>query len=250
MKMWNKTYSRATWLTSLGALYGSRALAQTMLTGLTGDQMQHLGAIMWQKWQIERGIAETPQSLRLERYLQRICDELAEHVPHKMPFHVHVDSDPAFKSAIALPGGQVVVGIGIVALVDSEDALAIVIGHEMAHIENGDIDADLVQIERLQHLSSARLTGISVDTIMREHSNAQELAADRNGLSFSVASGYSPYAAIRLLELFQYMARGKTIRPGALTLDQRLSQIRELIASNKWGHLKDRIHPLILPEPT
>ncbi len=211
--------------------------------------MQHLGAVMWQKWQTERGIGQTPQILRVERYLQSICDKLASHLPHAMQFHAHLDCDPAFKSAVAMPGGQVVVGVGILALVDSEDALAMVISHEMAHIEDGDIDEDLAQIEATQHIAPSRLAGLSVDTIMKDHTNEQELAADRNGLIFTVAAGYSPFAAIRLLELFQYMARGKTSRPGALTLDRRIAQLRDLIASNHWDHLKDLIRPLNLPEP-
>jgi predicted Zn-dependent protease len=250
MTGWHKTYTRATWLTLVATLVGSRAYAQISSTGLTIDQQQRLGSIMWQKWKVERGIAESPQSSRVEQYLQSVCDKLAPHVPHKMPFHAHLDADPAFKSAIALPGGQVVVGSGILALVDSEDALAVVIGHEMGHIENGDIDDDLARIERTQHVVPTHLADLSVDAVTPDHTNAQELAADRSGLIFAAAAGYSPYAGVRLLELFQYIARAKTPRPGALTLAQRIAQMRQIIASNDWASLKDRVHPLALPEPS
>jgi predicted Zn-dependent protease len=250
MTWWHKTYTRSTWLALAGTFVGSQAYAQISPTGLSPDQEQHLGAVMWQKWKDERGIAESPQSLRLERYLQSVCDKLAPHVPQKMPFHTHLDADPAFKSAIALPGGQVVVGTGILALVDSEDALAVVIGHEMGHIENGDIDKDLATVERTQHIAPTHLADLSVDAVTPDHTNAQELAADRSGLYFAAAAGYSPYAGVRLLELFQYIARGKTPRPGALTLEQRIAQMRQIIASNDWGYLKDRVHPLALPEPS
>jgi predicted Zn-dependent protease len=232
------------------SLAGSQALAGGVSTGLNGDQQQRLGSVMLQKWKVERGIAETPQSARVERYLQTICETLAPHVPTKMAFHAHLDGDPAFKSAIALPGGQVVVGVGILALVDSADALAVVIGHEMAHIENGDIDADLAKIERMKHLLPTHLADLPVDTIAVDHSDEQELAADRNGLNYAVAAGYSPFAAIRLLELFQFMARGKAPRPGALTIERRIAQMRELVARNGWEHLKDRVHALVLPEPS
>lgn len=248
--MWRDTYSRASWLGLICSIAGSRALAGGAPDGLNGDQLQRLGSVMWEKWKAERGIAETPQSARVERYLQTICETLAPHVPAKMAFHAHLDADPAFKSAIALPGGHVVIGIGILALVDSADALAVVIGHEMAHIENGDIDADLAKIERTMHVLPSRLADLPVDTIAVDHSNDQELAADRNGLTYAVAAGYSPYAAIRLLELFQYMARGKAPRRGALTLERRIAQMRDLVARNGWDRLKDRIHPLALPEPS
>ncbi|HEY7980522.1 MAG TPA: M48 family metallopeptidase [Candidatus Eremiobacteraceae bacterium] len=237
-------------LSSLGAFVGSRALAQITPTGLTIDQEQHLGSIMWEKWKAERGIDETPQSVRVERYLQSVCERLAPHVPHKMKFHAHLDADPAFKSAIALPGGHLVVGVGILALVDSEDALAVVIGHEMAHIDNGDIDADLARIEKTQHVAPLRLADLPVDALTPDHTNAQELAADRGGLTFAAAAGYSPYAGVRLLELFQYIARGKSPRPGTLTLEQRIARMRRLLASNDWQSLKNRIRPLTLPEPS
>jgi predicted Zn-dependent protease len=248
--MWHNSYSRASWLGLVCSLAGTQALAGGIPAGLNGDQLQRLGSVMWEKWKIERGIAETPQSARVERYLQTICESLAPHVPAKMAFHAHLDADPAFKSAIALPGGQVVVGIGILALVDSADALAVVIGHEMAHIENGDIDADLAKIERTQHVLPGHLADLPVDTIAVDHSNDQELAADRKGLAYAVAAGYSPFAAIRLLELFQYMAGAKAPRPGALTLERRIAQMRDLVAHNGWEHLKDRVHPLALPEPS
>jgi predicted Zn-dependent protease len=250
MALWHTTYTRATLLASLGALLGSRALAQMSSAGLTPDQEEHLGSVMWEKWKAERGIAETPQSVRVERYLQGICERLAPHVPHTMKFHAHVDADPAFKSAIALPGGHIVVGVGILALVDSEDALAVVIGHEMAHIENGDIDADLARLERTQHRAPLHLVDLPVDTVTPDHTNAQELAADRGGLTFAAAAGYSPYAGVRLLELFQYIARGKSPRPGAITLEQRIAQMRQSLASNDWLSLKNRVHPLVLPEPS
>jgi predicted Zn-dependent protease len=248
MNSWPNTYTRATWLALAGGLVGSRAFGQTSSTGLTTDQDQHLGSTMWRKWEAERGIVETPQSSRIERYLQSVCDKLVPHVPRKLTLHAHLDADPAFKSAIALPGGVVVVGIGILALVDSEDALAVVLGHEIGHIENGDIDQDLVRIERMQHVAPLHLADLPVDTVTPDHTNAQELAADRSGLIFAAAAGYSPYAGVKLLELFQYLAGGKTPRPGALTLARRLAEMRKLIASNEWEHLKDRVHPLALPE--
>jgi len=75
-------------------------------------------------------------------------------------------------------------------------------------------------------------------------------AADAKGLAYAVAAGYSPYAAVRLLELFQFMVRGKAPRSGALTLERRIAQMRALIARNGWEDLKDRAHPLALPEPS
>ena len=80
----HNSYSRATLLASLGAVLGSKALAQAMPTGMTETHSQRLGSVMWEKWMSERGIAATPQSVRVERYLQRVCDKLAPHVPQRL----------------------------------------------------------------------------------------------------------------------------------------------------------------------
>jgi predicted Zn-dependent protease len=59
---------------------------------------------------------------------------LAAHSPaHDVPFVFHVADDPE-PNAFALPGGYVYVTRGILAILNSEDELAGVMGHEIAHV--------------------------------------------------------------------------------------------------------------------
>src|ERR1039457_7402169 len=81
----------------------------------------------------EEGMAATPQTTKIDEYLQRVVDRVAAHAQRKLPYRFHFDPSPGFKSAVGLPGGQVFVGAGILAYIDTEDQLAAVLGHEVAH---------------------------------------------------------------------------------------------------------------------
>jgi len=52
----------------------------------------------------------------------------------KLPYRFHFDANPAFHNAVGLPGGQVYVGAGILAYMDAEDQLAVVLGHKIEHV--------------------------------------------------------------------------------------------------------------------
>src|SRR4051794_34598862 len=62
-----------------------------------------------------QGMASAPgqQQKDIEAYLQQVGEKLAAHAHRKMLWKFHLDPDPRFKSAVALPGGQIFVGGGI-----------------------------------------------------------------------------------------------------------------------------------------
>lgn len=104
-------------------------------------------------------------------------------------------------NAFALPGGHVAIGRDLLRLMESEDELAAVIGHEMAHVDLRHC------IERLQYELTARKAGLDVVYIVTSipivlfhagYSKNQEIDADRIGLQYAVAEGYSPWGAINL----------------------------------------------------
>lgn len=71
--------------------------------------------------------------------LQEIADKLAphEHLPKGMTVHVHL-IDGKQPNAFATLGGQIFVTQGLLGKVSSENALAMVLGHEIAHIKHRD----------------------------------------------------------------------------------------------------------------
>lgn len=113
-------------------------------------------------------------------------------------------------NAFALPGGYVYVTRGILALANDAGELAAVLAHEMAHVtlrhararSNRTRTSEIVDrvitgvlggnIETDQTAARSRLS-------LAAFSQAQELAADKEGVVIAGQAGYDPHAAARFL---------------------------------------------------
>ncbi|MDR2173146.1 MAG: M48 family metallopeptidase [Burkholderiales bacterium] len=80
---------------------------------------------------------DTPSASR--QYLQNLADSLAAHMALSdgMSVTVHISSSKT-PNAIATLGGHIVVTQGLLDLVDSENALAMVLAHEIGHVKHRD----------------------------------------------------------------------------------------------------------------
>ncbi len=80
---------------------------------------------------------ETNKYPEKQAWLQQITDRLAMHedLPEGMTITVHY-SDSETVNALATIGGHIVVFQGLIDSVDSENALAMVIAHEIAHVKH------------------------------------------------------------------------------------------------------------------
>ena len=111
-------------------------------------------------------------------------------------------------NAFALPGGHVYVGGGLLSLMDSEDELAAVIGHEIEHIDHYHC-ADRVQQEQaLRKIPLGGLVALPIEVFEAGYSKDQELEADREGTRLAVQAGYSASGAIRMFETLRAAAPG------------------------------------------
>src|SRR4051812_17172726 len=63
-----------------------------------------LGAALVTQFDADRGVAPTPQTRRIEAYLQTIAESLGRHTRRKLPWRIHYDPHPGIKSGFALPG--------------------------------------------------------------------------------------------------------------------------------------------------
>ena len=67
------------------------------------------------------------------QYLQGILDRLVEHEPSQtLDYQLHVEENPMV-NAMALPGGHIVLYRGLLDRVESENELAMILGHELGH---------------------------------------------------------------------------------------------------------------------
>ncbi len=129
-------------------------------------------------------------------------------------------------NAWCMPGGKIVVYTGLLPITQNEAALAVVMGHEIAHAlaKHGN--------ERMSRASLAELGGQALSValankspiaqnifmsaygvgtnvgVMLPFGRSQELEADKFGLIFSAMAGYNPQEAIPLWERMEKAGGG------------------------------------------
>jgi predicted Zn-dependent protease len=101
------------------------------VTLMTVEQEKKLGAEEAKKVEQEMGLLDEPA---LTTYVDALGQRLAKESPRQdVPYQFHV-VDMIEPNAFALPGGYVYVTRGLLALVNTEDELAGVVGHEIGHV--------------------------------------------------------------------------------------------------------------------
>jgi len=201
---------------------------------------------------------DTPAS-PMQSYLQRLSDGLADKMdlPAGMTVTVHyVDSDTV--NAFATLGGHMVIYRGLVEASPSENALAMVIGHEIAHIKHRD---PITALGRGVLVGSALavLTGVNGNSLAGKvlgdagllttlhFSRSQESGADRAGLE-AVERYYGHVAdAGKIFEHFRAQEKQGLSLPAFFRThpasNNRLETLRTLAKQHGWS-LKGELTPL------
>ena len=143
----------------------------------------------------------------VERYLTQVGGPLSARAHRRLPYRFHYIASESMINAFALPGGHVYIGAGLLALMDSEDELAAVLGHEIEHIDHYHCAERAQQEQALRRIPLGGLVAIPVFVFETGYSKDQELEADREGTRLAVEAGYSANGAIRLFEAFDQMYR-------------------------------------------
>lgn len=168
----------------------------------------------------------TPQDTLMQQYVEQIgaavvggSTRAPEIVGLKtkrhLVYHFHYIPAPSFVNAYALPGGHVFIGKGLIALMDSEDELAMILAHEVEHVDRYHC-AERVQVEaRLRHLPLSGLVELPVALFQAGYNKDQEMEADREGVLLAAQAGYSAGAAVAMFEKFQAMGPKTQPRRGS-----------------------------------
>jgi predicted Zn-dependent protease len=196
----------------------------------------------------------TPEDAIVEHYLTRVGEQVARNAHRRLPYKFHYLSSGYLINAFALPGGHVYVGGGLLSLMDSEDELAAVIGHEIEHIDHYHCAERVQREQALRKIPLGGLVALPIEVFEAGYGKDQELEADREGTRLAVEAGYSASGAIRMFETFArlyetHVARAKTPQQelsqvAEQTLEgyfrshplpsERIAQVRNLIASQGW----------------
>ncbi|MCP4924220.1 MAG: M48 family metalloprotease [bacterium] len=182
----------------LGALIGSITIIYFVLGLFLERLIAHITVDqeMW-FWNQLEDVMEIPypqeegdkKILAKQRYLRKIFDKIPkDRLIRNYPFKVYLskDSDP---NAYALPGGNIVVTEGLMDFLETENALTMILGHELGHLQNADhlrglgrelVIANIVRFLLGEELSSA-FVKISL-VFDNQYSQAQESQADKWGV--------------------------------------------------------------------
>jgi len=175
---------------------------------------------------------------RLTSYLNLLCAALVINTPNPSLYNGYhaaiIDSDEI--NAFATPGGHILLTRGLVSSAKSEEALAGVIAHEIAHIQlrhglraiktNRDMEDWFAQFN-----SSGSETIASA--INNGFSQVQEFDADIAAISYLTAAGYSPQGLIEMLEELHKIQGGASVgfssthpSPNARLVNARIAAAR------------------------
>ena len=138
-------------------------------------------------------VAHQPAVLRIGARLSAPGDL---HVPYTF-----LAIDESSINAFSLPGGYVFVTRGLADFVTSDDELAAVIGHEMAHIElRHCLDGHRYEavLARLGAADAGELMDAVHGALALSYSREQEFDADARGAGLARRAGYNPKAAAAL----------------------------------------------------
>lgn len=160
-------------------------------------------------------------------------------------FHLIQDKEP---NAFCMPGGKIVVNEGILPYTQTEEGLAVVVGHEVAHAvakhsaerlsqqmlaNYGGMALGFALQKKSQETQALAQTvyGLGAQVgVMLPYSRLNENEADRMGLIFAAMAGYNPEAAV---SFWQRMAQQGGNAPEFLSTHpsdaNRIKRLRELM---------------------
>ena len=166
-----------------------------------------LGAVLgrhmpfsWEKRLADAVLELPPADLEVEQALQDLADRLAAemNLPDGMTITVHYINEPVINGAATI-GGRVLIFRGLLARIPHENALAMLLGHEIAHVRNRDVAANLgsgalltLVAAAVTGRSSGLVDGITSGTgllVLLQFGRDAERDADRDGLA-AVAALY------------------------------------------------------------
>lgn len=154
----------------------------------------------------------------------------------KLPFSFFFMADPSI-NAFAGPGGYVAVNAGLMLAAQSEDEVAGVLAHEIAHVTQGHIARKIADASRTRYATAAGvLAAIALGTVSgqaaqsamaatvagtQQHflnfSREMEAEADRVGISTLAAAGYDPSSMPRFFIRMQQAERYSPSPPAILS---------------------------------
>lgn len=178
--------------------------SQLMLVG--EEQANSMGL---QAWEMVRTDLKVSNDAAAQRRVDRIGNDIvAVSGANEMDWDFEVFDDPE-PNAFALPGGKIGIHTGMLNAAGSDDELAAVLAHEVAHVMARHPAEQMSQSAAIQTVLAATgvtegavgqlvqmATGVGQLKFSRDH----ESEADRIGLEYMARAGYDPRASVTMWE--------------------------------------------------
>jgi predicted Zn-dependent protease len=181
------------------------------LTQVSDQEEMRVGARLSMGVCHDQGQYRDTDFVKIHTYVTQVGEAVARNVNRRgIQYTFCIGDSPGFVNAYALPGGYVVIGRGLLSLLESEDELAFILGHEIAHVD------DRHAIERVQYQLASRKLGLEsvyqlgapIQMLYEAgYSKEQEQEADRDGIALGYQAGYSAKGAIDAMTRFEKIDR-------------------------------------------
>ena len=183
----------------------------------------------------------------VDEYCRKYCDE-DPFAGYEWEFNL-VEDDAV--NAFAMPGGKVVVYTGLLPVAEGETGLAVVMGHEIAHVfadhgaermsqnllvQVGQVALSQALKEKPEETKNLFISSYGLGTqvaLMLPFSRLHEKEADRLGLIFMAMAGYDPHEAVTFWERMAAKKEGSSQPPEILSTHPadatRIRNLKELM---------------------
>ena len=179
-------------------------LGRNQLILVSGDQMNQMGVASFTDLKKKTPPSKDPKATA---YVSCVAKAVLAEMGGSQGWEV-VTFDDKQVNAFALPGGKIGVYTGMLKVAETQDQLAAVIGHEVAHVLAGH-SAERVSEQMAAQLgvtAAGAATGIDPQMFgiatsvffLLPHSRTQESEADILGLNYMAKAGFDPRQAPQL----------------------------------------------------
>jgi len=168
------------------------------------------------------GAARLVSNPQLQRYVNLVGRRVADQAGRKdVPWTFGV-IDSTSVNAFATPGGYILVTSALMQVLDTEDELAAVLGHEVAHVVQKhhyrvmrkqqmlEFGANAVAIGGEAGAMADKLSAMAANVLARGLDRAAEHEADRDGMVYAARAGYDASALIRVMEKLAAVSKDET----------------------------------------
>ena len=179
--------------------------------------LSEMAAVEFDKLKQQIPISDDPEgNAMVNRVSARIAMALGDEMPDAEWEYILFEDESA--NAFAMPGGKIAVFTGLLQYAESDDELAAVVGHEIAHVllkhANQRMSAELIRglgavvavvgtsdMESSDRNAILAAYGIGSQVgVILPYSRHHESQSDRMGLMIAARAGYDPRAAITFWE--------------------------------------------------